>query len=240
MKRLAGHQTYFFPYIGFFTVLNSSDIFIYGDELQYEKKSWMNRNRIIGEDGKIRYFTVPLKKAKIKTPTNKMEICYHKDWQQDILNQLGYYKKRAPYYDDVVEMLKCLFAQKHHYLSELAIDSVDVTLQKLGIKEKKIIKMSELELNPPENIVADEWGLYMCEYFKDEHIDTFINAPGGKGFYDVSKYEAHGIKTEFLQNNLRPYDQGLDVFAEGLSIIDVLMFNSTEEVRDMINDYHLI
>ncbi len=239
MKKLAGHQTYFFPYLGYFTVLNQADVFVHGDSFQFIKNGWMNRNRIIGEDGKPRYITVPLKKASRETPANRMMISYNQDWRGVILDNLGYYRKRAPYYKDVVDMLKTLFSDEYQYLADLSMASVDITLKRLGI-EKRIYKLSELEAMPTEDIAADEWGLYMCKCFEDEGVDTYINAPGGKAFYDEEKYRKNGLNIEFIQNNLRAYDQGRDSFVEGLSIIDVMMFNSPEEIRDMLTDYRVI
>ncbi len=239
MKSLAGHQTYLFPYIGYFTVLYASDIFIYADCLQYEKKSWMNRNRIISEDGSIRYFIVPVRKAAICTPTNEKAISFEMDWENSILNQLGYYKKRAPYYNNVVELLKEVFEKKYDNISELAIASIEHSLKFLGI-EKKTYRLSELISDPPKDLAPDEWGIYTCKMFESEGVDTFINAPLGKTFYDAEKYRKNGLNLAFIQNNQRPYDQGLEQFADSLSIIDVLMFNSPEEVRDMLIDYIVI
>ncbi len=239
MKKLAGHQTYFFPYIGFFTVLNSVDIFIYADALQYVKQSWMNRNRIIGEDGNIKYLIVPLKKHHRDTPTNQIEVSYNRDWENEMINQLGYYKKKAPYYAEVVDMLRELFSKKYEMLADLDMASVDMVLERLGI-QKRIHKLSDFTYPDPKTIATDEWGIQMCKFFSDEGIDTYTNAPGGKAFYDPAKYEKNGLNIEFLQNNLRPYDQGLDHFIDSLSIIDVLMFNTPEEIREMINDYHVL
>jgi hypothetical protein len=239
MKRLGGHQTYFFPYIGFFTVLNAVDIFVYGDLMQYQKQGWMNRNRIIAEDGSIIYINVPVKRASRNTPSNEMLISYAQDWEATIFNHLGYYKKRAPYYKDVEDMLRDLFSRKYEKMCDISIASVDMVLERLGI-EKSIYRMSELGITPPRDIKADEWGIYVCKLCAEQGIDTFTNAPGGKQFYDEKKYEANGLKIEFLQNNLRPYDQGLDHFEDSLSIIDVMMFNSPDEIKDMLNDYHVL
>lgn len=239
MKRLAGHQTYFFPYIGYFTVMDAVDIFVYADSLQYVKKSWMNRNRIIAENGSVRYINVPVKKSIIETPANEKAISYDKNWEETILNQLGYYKKNAPYYNEVVDLLKELFSQKYDSIADLGIASVELTLKRLGIS-KKTYKMSDLIEKPPYELSPDEWGIYACKNFENEGIDTFSNAPGGKAFYDVKKYTDNGLNIEFLQNNLKPYDQKLGRFEPGLSIIDVMMFNSVDEVNSMIKDYHLI
>ncbi|MBE5825470.1 MAG: glycine transferase [Butyrivibrio sp.] len=239
MKKLAGHQTYFFPYIGYFSVMNAVDYYVYCDEFQFKKQGWMNRNRIIGEDGNIKYIIVPVKKHSRETPTNEIQICYDQEWEKSIIDQLGYYKRRAPFYNEVIDMLQELFTKKYVNLAELNIAATNIVLERLGVKVNRY-KMSELRKDKRSCESADEWGIYLCKCFESEGVDTFTNAPGGKEFYDTGKYAENGLNIEFLQNNLSLYDQGLDTFVEGLSIIDVLMFNSPEQVRKMMSDYHAV
>ena len=237
MRTLAAHQTYFFPYIGYFTVLNRADIMVHVDSFQYVKQSWMNRNRIIGESGEVIYINVPIKKCSRETPTNEALVSYESAWDQVILNHLGYYRKRAPYFKEVKEMLEELFSVKHETIADLSMASCDCVLNRLGIT-KEIHKVSDLDIPPVGSIDADEWGLTISLLFDD--VDTYVNAPGGKEFYDTSKYKAKGIDIQFLQNRLKPYDQKRDDFIPGLSIIDVMMFNSPEEIREMLLDYDVI
>ena len=238
-RRLAAHQTYFFPYIGFYSVVSLADYYVYGDEFQFKKQGWMNRNRIIGEDGNVRYINVPVKKHSRETPTNQIEICYDQEWEKVIINLLGYYKKKAPYYNDVVDMLKEVFSKQYSSLADLAIACTDISFQRLGMNVNTY-KMSELELDRDNCRSADEWGICFCKAFSKEGVDTYVNAPAGKEFYDTAKYTENGLNIEFIQNNLRPYDQGLDHFEEGLSIIDTMMFVPVDEIIDLIKDYKVL
>ena len=104
--------------------------------------------------------------------------------------------------------------------------------------EFKPLLFSELGFDENERHEPDEWGIAISKHFPE--VDTFRNAPGGKTFYDVEKYKNAGLTIEFIQNNLKPYDQKNDTFFERLSIIDVLMFNSPEEVKAMIKDYYIL
>lgn len=236
MKVLGAHQTYFFPYIGYFTILNQSDIYVHVDCSQYVKQSWMNRNRIIGEDGKIKYIIVPTKKNKQKTRINDIKIDYDRDLSV-ILNQLGYYRKNAPYYSDIRDLLELLFSKEYDNLSELCICSTQLVLERLEIK-KDIFKLSDLDIVLDEIHEPDDLALKICKSF--DGVDTYINAPGGKAFYNVSKYTEAGLTINFLQNNLRSYDQKNGEFIPGLSIIDVMMFNSPNEMREMLEDYYIL
>ena len=237
MKKLACHQTYFFPYIGYFSVLNRADIFVHADSFQYIRKGWVNRNRIIGENGEVKYIGVPVKKAVRETPANEIEIDYSQDWEKKLIDQLGYYKKKAPYYSRVLELLGDVFSTKYSNIAQLAISSTESVMDYLGI-EKEIHLLSELDMSAYDNIEADEWGLRICQAF--DGVDTYVNAPGGKEFFDVTKYENAGIKIEFLKNRLKPYIQRNGQFIPGLSVLDVMMFNTPEEIKQMLEDYEII
>lgn len=237
MKRLAIHQTYFFPYIGYFTVLNRADIFVHADSLQYVERSWVNRNRIIGENGEPKYITVPLRKNRREAAINERLINYDKEWEKEILNQFGYYKKRAPYYTEVMDMLKELFSEKYQDISILAMKSTEMVLERLNIK-KEIHILSETDIGPTDNLHTDDWGIAACKAF--DGVDTYVNAPGGKSFYDPEKYKKAGLGIEFLQNRLKSYDQKNEEFIPALSILDVMMFNSQKEILEMLDDYYVL
>ena len=89
------------------------------------------------------------------------------------------------------------------------------------------------EVNAP-----DEWALNICKALGV--TDEYWNPPGGKSFFDKTKYQRENIELKFHSINLYEYNQNRSQFENGLSIIDVLMFNSIEEVRKMLDDYSLI
>ena len=50
-RHIAIMQPYFFPYIGYWQLINAADMFVVGDSVHYIKHGWINRNRILGERG---------------------------------------------------------------------------------------------------------------------------------------------------------------------------------------------
>ncbi|MCF8333440.1 MAG: WbqC family protein, partial [Bacteroidales bacterium] len=74
---------------------------------------------------------------------------------------------------------------------------------------------------------------------KKNNIRNYINAAGGKELYTKDQFLEHNISLHFIKNHWRKYSQFGDDFIPNLSIIDVMMFNSPEEVRGMMNDYEL-
>ena len=59
--KVAIMQPYFFPYIGYFQLINAVDKFVIYDNIEYTKKGWINRNRILKE-GVDLMISLPLKK----------------------------------------------------------------------------------------------------------------------------------------------------------------------------------
>ena len=237
MSILAANQPYFFPYIGFFSILDDADIYVYADMMQFRKQSWMCRNRVISNDGSVQYISIPIKNAGARKSIRETEIDYSRPWEHDVINRLGYYKKRAPYYHEVMDMLDEFFSEKYSNLAEANIRSIELVSERVGIMTPTYLQ-SELNLPVSDDMSADDWGALISLQFPG--VKIYRNAPGGKEFYDPRKYEKCGLKIEFLQNRLNAYDQKSDEFIPGLSIIDVMMFNSKVQIEEMLKDFEII
>jgi hypothetical protein len=234
--RLAGMQPYFFPYLGYFGLIKHSDRFIIGDVVQMIKQGWIARNRILKPEDGWQYIQVPLVKHSHKALIKDVKFIVSEPWQGRILNQLDHYKKNAPYYKEVIGLLGYCFSYNTDSITDLNAHLLTETCQYIGIPFCKEF-ISELHVTIGETTAPDELGLYVC---KAIGADTFINPPGGIVFYDRNKYASAGIKLEFLKVNFKPYDQRRESFEEGLSIIDVMMFNSPREIQMMLDDYQLL
>ena len=229
-------QPYFFPYIGYYSLIANTDMFIYFDTPQYIRKGWINRNRIINDKGEVNYITVPVKKCDQKTCIKDVQINYGTKWEEKLLGQLTAYKKRAPYYKDVIDMVKELFSKKYETISELSINSIKISCERIGLELKDDI-FSQMNLEIDEVNEPDEWALYIS---KAIGADTYINPPGGIEFFHRDKYEKAGLDLQFLQVSLVPYVQKIGHFEGGLSIIDIMMFCKCDEIKEMCNNYSLL
>lgn len=233
--KLALHQPYFFPYIGYYAVLYAADIYVHSDTMQYMRHSWVNRNRILCGESKWKYITVPIKKSDYTDKIIETEIDYGQAWEEKIMAQMTYYKKKAPYYKEIIGILEKTFSRKYENIAELNIAATDNIMEYLG-RKKDTYRLSKLDIDTSWVQEPDEWGIAVCKNFDD--VDCYLNAPGGKELYDVGKYEKNDLDIKFLQTNLQPYQQSRQPqFIEGLSILDVLMFNSVENVQKMLHDY---
>ena len=233
--KVALMQPYFFPYLGYYQLINSVDEFVIFDNAQYVRRSWMNRNRILNEHKESSFMTVPVSKAPRETKIKDIVIKNHENWQEKIFRKLLIYKN-APYYPQVVEFLNDCFLNRHTNLSELNTILLKKTCRLLNIKTNITILSERLPAIQSANM-ADEWGIKVS---KALNATTYINAIGGRDIYCQQKYQDHGLVIKFIKPNLFSYKQFDRNFVPGLSIIDVMMFNDVNAIKEMLEMPELI
>lgn len=233
--KVAIMQPYLFPYIGYFSLIKNTDHFVFFDTPQYIRKGWINRNRLLSCNGQDVYFTVPVEKCSRETIIKNVKISNGNNWKEKWLGQLSVYKKKAPYYYNVVDIINETMDNKTEYISDLAINSIIKTCEYLDLNIKYDV-FSQMDLGDIQAQEPDEWALYITQKMG---YDTYVNPPGGKSFFDRKKYMDADIKLEFLTQKLDQYNQKSKEFIPGLSIIDLMMFCEPIAIRQMMNDYIL-
>lgn len=234
--KVAIMQPYFMPYIGYFQLINAVDEFIIFDTPQFIRHGWIERNRILKPDGEPLYIKVPLIKHKRETVIKDLRIRNDESWKQKILAQIVPYKKKAPYYNEVVELLNEIFENETDSLAEFNIRSLQKICNYLGISTP-IKVWSKMGVSIVEVKEPDEWALNICKAIE---ASSYINATGGQSFFNAQKYKESNIELGFIESKDIAYKQLDNDFCPWLSIVDVLMFNSKAEVKKMLNDYTLI
>lgn len=223
-------QPYFLPYVGYFSLIYNSEKFIFFDTPQFTKKSWYERNRIIKLTGGSTYIRVPLEKVILGTPINKITINNNNDWRGKLFSQLEIYKT-AKYYSVIIPILKGVIYQDYDKLSTLNISLIMRILNYLDIK-RDIFIYSDMNIDIEKVNSPDEWALNIC---KRIGASTYINSPGGREFFDPIKYESSKIHLRFIEQPLSSYEQIVDGFEVGLSIVDLLMHLSKHEIVEMLD-----
>lgn len=236
--RLGIMQPYFFPYIGYISLIKHTDLFILLDTVQFIRHGWIERNRMLKQNEGWQYISVPLKKHHQKDCIKDMYINNEKQWKDKIIAQLEHYKK-APYYNEVFNLLQNIFAKEYEDIVALNLACLEKVCEYLKIScEIKVF--SKMNLIIEEVKEPDEWALNICKVIP--RVTEYWNPPGGMPIFNRAKYNKENIILKFQQINLSSYPQWRwnKVFEEGLSILDVMMFNSIEEIHRMLDDYELL
>lgn len=235
--RLALMQPYFFPYIGYFSIVQQVDKYVVLDTVQYIEHGWMDRNRVLKPDNGWQYIHLPTKKHSSTAGISEVEINNSIKWKTKILGQLQHYKKKAPHYKQTVELLSRLFEEEYSTVCQFNVALLKEICIYLQIGTP-IELLSAGGIHYEKSQEADEWGLNVCKAVSG--VTEYWNAPGGKSFFNQEKYEKAGIKLCFQKMDLKEYPQKGNPFEAGLSIIDVMMFNSVQEIQDAMNQYTLV
>jgi hypothetical protein len=234
--RLGMMQPYFFPYLGYFSLIRHTDIWVVSDSVQFIRHGWIERNRVLHPHDGWLYIQVPLAKHPHSTPIMNVRVRDDEPWREKILAQLVHYRRIAPYYDQVISMLKDAFDTNLDRIAALNVHLLKKCCSFLDVPFKYTV-FSTCALSGIKVNSADEWALQTAKAFG---AVEYINPPGGLGLYDNAKYESAGIRLTFLKPRLRRYDQRCDHFVSGLSIIDVMMFNRPSTIREMLDEVDFI
>jgi hypothetical protein len=234
MKKLAIMQPYFMPYIGYFQLINSVDKFVIYDNIQYTKKGWINRNRIL-INGKDQLITIPIKKD--SDYLNVVERELSESWENDknkMLNVIKSSYNKAPYFQEIFELiLKCLNNPETN-LFRFIYDSIILINGYLEIKTPIVISST---VNIDHTLKSQNKVLSLC---KKQNADVYINSIGGIELYDKEIFKQNGIELNFIKSNPIKYKQFNNEFVPWLSIIDIMMFNSKVKIQEYLNEYTLI
>jgi len=227
-------QPYFMPYIGYFQLINSVDKFVIYDNIQYTKKGWINRNRILA-NGKDQLITLPIKKD--SDYLNVVERELSESWDKDkskMLNVIKASYNKAPYFQETFELISKCLNNPEANLFRFIYDSIVLINNHLEIKTPIIISST---IDADHTLKSQDKVLSLC---KEQNADVYINSIGGVELYDKETFKQNNIKLNFIKSNPIQYKQFNNEFVSWLSIIDVLMFNSKEQIKEYLNNYTLI
>lgn len=230
--RLAIMQPYFLPYIGYFQLIHAVDTLILYDNIKYTKRGWINRNRFL-RNGKDALFSIPLKSASDALDIRDRHIA--DDYARErLLSQFAGAYKRAPYFLQTMRLAEEIIQYSEDNLYGYLWHSITKTCQHIGISTA-LRTSSEISID--HSLKSEEKVLALCAAMQAK---TYINLPGGAGLYSDEAFRERGIELRFIQPQLCEYSQLGNAFVPWLSIVDVLMFNSVESIRDkMLPSYQL-
>jgi WbqC-like protein family len=227
--KLAVMQPYFFPYIGYFQMINAVDVFVVYDDVNYIKQGWINRNNVLVNNQKY-VLNLQLIGASSFKKINEINI----NDNSKVLKTIQQSYCKAPFFNQVNLVLIDIFSFEEKNLGIFLMNLLIKVSKYLKIKTHFILS-SSLEKN--NELKGQEKILEIC---KKLGATNYINAIGGQELYDKTSFLNNKIELNFIQTNPIEYKQFQNEFVAWLSIIDVMMFNSIDEIKIMLNQYQLI
>ena len=228
--KLAIMQPYFMPYIGYFQLINAADTFVIYDDINFIKQGWINRNRIL-INRQVHYLSVNLKGASSFKNICNIEIDFSSKKKLKTIYQA--YSK-APFFEIVYPIIEKIIQYDSNNLAEFVANSIFECSKYMGIKT---CMETSSQLNIGNKLSGQKRIIEICKYFD---ANQYINAFGGKELYQKNVFQKENIELLFIKTNFTEYKQFSHQFTPGMSIIDIMMFNTIEIITEMLNNYELI
>lgn len=218
-------QPGYIPYLGIFKKIQSSDVFVYLDDVQYSVGGGDNRNKIKTSTDS-RYLTIPLRKPFGKI-MNEVEIYNEQNWREDHKNLIKENYAKSRYFNEIWPQIEKILNKKWDKLVELNLEFFSLFNNYLEIKTKTI-RSSELKIKSKSS-------QRLLEICKKLGGTTYISGSGGKNYLDEKIFEEEGIKVLYEKFQHPTYYQMFNRFIPNMSIID-LLFNEGPNSRKILQN----
>ena len=230
--KLAIMQPYFFPYLGYWQLLAAVDKYVIYDDVTFIKGGWINRNNILLNGNRF-MITIPLENASSFKKIKDTNIVKNKKIISKLFKTIETAYKKAPYYSDVAPIIEDILFNNTN-IATLNYNAAKAICNYLDIKTELLLS-SQIEKD--DELKGQDKVIHINKIL---NADIYYNAIGGMELYSTSEFKKNGIELKFLEMNNIEYKQFDNQFVPYLSIIDVLMFNSKDQVKEMLNKFELV
>jgi len=227
-------QPYFMPYLGYVQLMHLVDTFVVYDDVNYINRGWINRNNVLVNGNKT-MLTVPLQGASQNKKINEIGISGDPKWRKKMLRSVEMSYKKATYFEQAFALFSQSISSDEKQLAVFLKDSLISLAEYLDL-DVNIISSTDRFNN--EDLKKGDRLMDICIQLGDME---YINPIGGQEIYTKEQFMEKGVAIKFLEMIPKPYPQlGNSEFVGYLSILDVLMNNSPEFIREeLLGEYKL-
>lgn len=239
--RIGIQQPYFMPYIGYWQRINAVDAHVILDDVNYIKRGWANRNRIL-INGEISNFNMPVLGASQNKLFTEVKMDTSPEAQEKLCKKIEFSYKRAPYYNKAMPVIERILRSNDNTVATYLEYEIRTLAEYMGIDTK--IVLSSCIKGKKEGLKGEDKILNICEMVGANRKHggiTYVNASSGEKLYHKERFYEKGIDLLFIKDKstVRYSQIGRSEFVPSLSIIDVLMNCSLDEIRKLLSDYQL-
>lgn len=209
-------QPGYLPWLGFFDQMRRADVFVYYDDVQFDKHGWRNRNRIKAPTGEPSWLTVPVRHGGLAGQRNvDVEIDRRSPWARKHVTTLRHFYARAPFIERYLPEIEALLEQPWERLVDLDIAVAGLLAGWFGI-HVRIERASALGIGGErsERLVA------ICRHFG---ADRYLSGDAARNYLDEALFAEVGIRVEWQDYRHPVYPQLHGTFVSHLSAIDLLL-----------------
>lgn len=228
--KIAVHQPNFFPWLGYFYKISSVDKFVILDNVDIvsgTSTAITNRTKILSTQGE-QWLTVPMQKGESKK-IQHIQIVDNQNWRVKHIKTLDQVYRKAPFFESTMSLINGIYSKEDHNLSDLNCRIIKEICDMLNISTPIVIA-SDL------NTESSEKNDRLIEICRKLGATAYLSGNGAKKYNDSEKYADKNIELIYTSFPGVVYQQfNSAAFCNGLSIIDVFMNNSIDQVKSFLN-----
>ncbi len=216
-------QPSYIPWRGYFDQIRKADLFIFYDDVQYDKHGWRNRNRIKNHQGG-QWLTIPVhsKGAVIEnTPIDQVEIAWEQPWNERHWRAIQQAYSKAPYFKDFAPWLEQVYQSHPTLLVDFTIPLTIEIAERLGFCHTRFLRSSTL---PASGQKTER----LIEILKQVGATHYISGPSAKDYLNEQQFQEAGITLEYMQYHYPEYSQLYPPYDPFVTILDLLVMTGPE------------
>lgn len=216
-------QPSYIPWRGVFDQIDQADIFVFYNDVQFDKRGWRNRNQIKTPKGK-QWLTIPVHSRGAQTghiPINQIKIVWDNPWNQDHWKALQHSYNKAPFFQKYAPLVEQLYNRRDEFLADFTIDFTIALARELGIQHTRFLRSSDLQA---EGQKTDR----LINILTKLGVDHYLSGPSARDYIEEDKFKAAGIKLEYMVYNYPNYPQLYPPFDPHVSILDLLFMTGPD------------
>ncbi|MDB5430653.1 MAG: hypothetical protein JWP35_1769 [Caulobacter sp.] len=221
-------QPTWLPYLGYFQLISAADVFVFLDDVQFARRSWQQRNRILTSVGEEQLLTVPVKKADRDTLIAEIEIDDGQPWRPKQLNAIRHAYASRPHFAEGFAFLEEQLAREPNgRLADLTCGLTEAAARRTGLTTP-FVRAGALTT---EGARSDHL-LGICRAIE---ADAYLSPTGSADYMEEDGvFAAAGFPVRFKPFEPREYPQGRDGFTPYMSFVDALMNVGWEGLKSLV------
>jgi hypothetical protein len=216
-------QPSYIPWRGYFHQIALADVFIFYDDVQYDKHGWRNRNRIKTHQG-TQWLTIPVYSSGVLedgVPINQVQIDWRQPWSRKHWQTLRQSYGKAPFFEAYADLLEACYQKRADLLADFTMDLTIELSRRLGIQHTRFVRSSSYQV---EGVKTDR----LLDLLRQVGATHYITGPSAREYLEAEKFSAVGIQLSYIEYGYPEYSQLYPPFDPQVSILDLMFMTGPQ------------
>jgi len=219
-------QPSYIPWRGYFDQIRRADLFVFYDDVQYDKHGWRNRNQIKTAQGK-QWLTIPVHSSGVTqgVPIKAVKIDQSKPWAKNHLKTLTISYSKAPCFKQYLPLLESFYARRDEFIADFTVEITIKLARELGNSHTRFMRSSELDG------ITGEKTDRLIQILKRVGATHYISGPSAQDYIETEKFAAADITLEYIRYDYPEYPQLYPPYDPFVSVLDLLFMLGSDSAR---------